>query len=426
MSNLGYLFLRDNELSGNVPEQFLNGCTSLNILMMDNNHLSGTLLSGIGKLSLRILTAARNNFEGAMTKENCQFSFEILDLRHNKFSGPIPSCFPIPLYYLFLQGNSFTGTTETLLNFSGMSAMDLSDNKFSGTIQIPYRLYNMRYLLLAGNQFHGQIPSQICELQTIDILDLSRNNFTGSIPPCLNNMSFGKTYFSSQYSQGYRLTPYSAIPDFTEVQLVTKGFSLSYKGATLEYMSGLDFSSNQLTGEIPHQIEDLFALHALNLSHNNLNGPIPQSFQKLESIESLDLSNNNLSGQIPVQLEDLHSLSVFNVSYNNLSGRAPEKGQFGTFGESSYKGNPYLTWSISNRGNATLSPIPTPLNDGNKNDSAIDFTSFYWSFAASFGTVLIMLATILWINPYWRRAWFYFIQVCLHKCFGQFIDNAFY
>ena len=209
------------------------------------------------------------------------------------------------------------------------------------------------------------------------------------------------------------------------VQFITKGLSLSYKGGILQYMSGLDLSFNQFTGEIPHQIGDLHALHALNLSHNHLNGPIPESFHKLESIESLDLSNSNLSGQIPLQLLDLHSLSVFDVSNNNLSGRAPDEGQFATFGDSSYKGNPHLSWNISNRGIATPPP-PTPLNGGEKNDSAIDLTSFYWTFAASYVTVVLMLVTILWINPHWRRAWFYFVEGCLLRCFGRFLDDAFY
>ncbi|RDX65298.1 putative inactive leucine-rich repeat receptor kinase XIAO, partial [Mucuna pruriens] len=430
MSSLVGLFLRDNNFSGKIPEHIFSGCTQLNYLMMDNNHLNGTIPTGIGKLNPAILTASWNNLEGTITKEFCNLELDIFDLRHNKFSGELPSCLKMPSYYLFLQGNSLSGTiNEAFINSSGndLQAIDLSDNKFRGTIpESIYGLKSLRFLLLAGNHLHGQLSSKLCQLQKVDILDLSRNNFTGSIPSCLNN-SFGKELFSSDYVPGFRLTPFKAIPDFTAVQLVTKGFSRSYQGVTLEYMSGLDLSCNQLTGEIPQQIGDLYALHALNLSHNHLSGPIPESFQKLESIESLDLSNNNLSGQIPLQLQDLHSLAVFNVSYNNLSGKAPHMGQFGTFDESSYKGNPSLTWNNSNRGIPTPAPPPpTLLHDGEKRDSAIDFTAFFWSFASSYVMVLIVLGMILWINPHWRRSWFYFVERCCHKCFGQFLDDAFY
>ena len=417
----------NNNFSGNVPNHILDGCFSLKTLMMDSNQLNGTLLSVIRKLRLVTLTASRNNLEGAITDEWCQHNLVMLDLSHNKFSGTIPSCFEMPAY-LFLQGNSLTGTIPEALisNYSRPTAIDFSDNKFIGTIPDSiYKLWSLRFLLLAGNQLQGQLSSQVCQLEQINILDLSRNNFTGSIPPCFSSMSFGN--FTIPLYSLDRLKPFSPRPDVAEMQLTTKNLYLSFKSDKFQMMSGLDLSSNQLTGEIPHQIGDLHYLHSLNLSHNHLHGLIPESFQKLKNIESLDLSNNNLSGQIPIQLQDLNFLSTFDVSYNNLSGKAPDKGQFANFDEDNYKGNPYLTWNNSNRGSLTTLPPPsTALHDGEENDTAIDFTAFCWSFASSYVMVQIVLVTILWINPHWRRQWFYFVEVCLHKCFGQFLEDVFY
>lgn len=67
----------------------------------------------------------------------------------------------------------------------------------------------------------------------------------------------------------------------------------------LNYMFGIDLSSNKLVGEIPPELGRISNIHALNFSHNNLFGPIPITLSKIKLIESLDISYNNLSGKIP-------------------------------------------------------------------------------------------------------------------------------
>ncbi|KAK1568784.1 hypothetical protein Q3G72_028685 [Acer saccharum] len=37
--------------------------------------------------------------------------------------------------------------------------------------------------------FYGEIPSDICKLSSLHILDLAENNLSGSIPSCLGNLS---------------------------------------------------------------------------------------------------------------------------------------------------------------------------------------------------------------------------------------------
>ncbi|MED6112252.1 hypothetical protein PIB30_059987 [Stylosanthes scabra] len=438
MANLEALSLENNNFSGNLHEHILNGCLSLTNLFLDNNQLNGTLPSFTKLPNLSFLTASRNNFQGSITKEFCgpRF-FMILDLSFNNLSGTLPSC--LNMSTLNLQGNGFTGKIpEASTNLWVM--INLSGNKFTGTIpESIYNLPHLWYLLLAGNDLQGQIPNQICQLKNLQLLDLTHNNLSGFIPSCLNiqiseeidGMTESIPGVSSRIVHILSMMQQIIIiyiQHLQKVQLTMKASPLQYQGYILGDMSALDLSCNHLSGEIPNQIGDLFDLHSLNLSNNHLNGSIPKSFKNLQAIESLDLSNNRLSGQIPLELQDLNSLSVFNVSYNNLSGRAPEQGQFGTFGDSSYKGNPFLSWGISNRGNAALPP-PTPvqLDEVNKDDSAIiDFTSFCWSFAATSVTVLLALLTILWTNPHWRGAWFYFIEGLLLRCFGKFLEDAFY
>ncbi|KAJ0970220.1 hypothetical protein J5N97_023097 [Dioscorea zingiberensis] len=124
--------------------------------------------------------------------------------------------------------------------------------------------------------------------------------------------------------------------------LVMKGTQREYS-KTLQYVSSIDLSGNNLSGDIPHQLMNLFGLQNLNLSGNTLTGKIPENIGHLSLLESLDLSRNNLGGSIPTSMSMLTFLSHLNLSYNSLSGKIPSGSQLQTFRDPSmYIGNPGL------------------------------------------------------------------------------------
>ncbi|KFK24391.1 hypothetical protein AALP_AAs47967U000100 [Arabis alpina] len=183
--------------------------------------------------------------------------------------------------------------------------------------------------------------------------------------------------------------------------------SSEFSEGTLDYMYGLDLSSNELSGAIPAELGDLSKLRTMNLSRNFLASSIPDSFSKLKDMESLDLSYNMLHGTIPHQLTNLTSLAVFNVSYNNLSVIIPQGGQFNTFSEESYLGNPLLCGPPINRSCEAKKNSEEADNGGGEEDdeAIIDMMVFYWNTASTCVAALIGILVLMCIDCSWRLAW---------------------
>ena len=87
----------------------------------------------------------------------------------------------------------------------------------------------------------------------------------------------------------------------------------------------LELPGNGLSGSIPPELGDLFALETLDLSGNALIGGIPASLGDPASLVSLDLSGNGLGGTIPASLGDLTALQVLALSDNQIGGTIPSR-----------------------------------------------------------------------------------------------------
>ena len=136
---------------------------------------------------------------------------------------------------------------------------------------------NLIVLFLQSNRFFGRIPSHLCLLTQLQILNLAVNQISGSIPTCLNNI----------IALTHKWTPNSTITHSYQDYVKPNGFVASsydnhaiwmWKGREREYQSilalvkSIDLSSNKLVRTIPREILKLDGLISLNLSRNLLTG----------------------------------------------------------------------------------------------------------------------------------------------------------
>ncbi|KAG7588356.1 Leucine-rich repeat [Arabidopsis suecica] len=430
LESLDVLIADNNQFTG-IGDGLIHS-KGLKFLELSNNSLQGVIPSWFGGFYFLYLSVSDNLLNGTIPSTLFNVSFQLLDLSRNKFSGNLPSHFNSRhMGLLYLHDNEFSGPVPSTL-LENVMLLDLRNNKLSGTIPRFVSNRYVLYLLLRGNTLTGHIPTSLCEFKSIRVLDLANNRLNGLIPSCLNNVSFGRSLdyeIDPEYGSSYAIVradqeleeaysrslvlplefelDYSGYLDFT-VEFTSKRRYDSYMGESFKFMFGLDFSSNELIGEIPRELGDFQRMRALNLSRNSLSGLVPESFSNLTDIESIDLSFNVLHGSIPHDLTKLDYLVVFNVSYNNLSGSIPTQGKFFSLSETNYIGNPFLCGTAINKrcddDNTTgFKETDSPSGD---DERAIDMETFYWSLIATYSITWMALIVFLCFDSPWRQEWF--------------------
>ena len=326
--------LTNEPLITQIPPEFAS-LTNLRYLNLAENGINSPFPSVISSLSsLNSVRLSGNHFIGGLPKELTGLpNLEELNLQACSFIGSIPpeyGNFP-KLKYLYLNGNDLFGSIPVELgNISTLEELSLSNNRLIGGI--PPQLGNLtrlKSLYLSADSLSGTIPPGIGKYATQ--IDLSENSLSGEIPQEVLYSVNGRWYLnlSGNHLTG-SIPPAPEIGVLPYISLYLSNNELSGEIPISFFLhsdfigeSRMDLSYNNLSGNIPKEIDHFLYLSRLDLSHNNFSGSIPKEIGKTLFLEEIDLSMNKFSGSIPAELFNCPWLSMIDLSSNLLSGEFP-------------------------------------------------------------------------------------------------------
>ncbi|KAK1383416.1 hypothetical protein POM88_021151 [Heracleum sosnowskyi] len=248
--------LKELKLASCRLRQFpdLRNLPSLITLDLAENQIPGDIpnwIWNIGNGGLQYLNLSVNQLEKLQEPYDVH-NLSWIDLRSNHLRGKIPIP-PKNVYFLDYSNNFFSSAIPTNINLSAAIFFSVSSNRLS-----------------------GNIPVSICSASNLQLLDLSNNYLTGSLPSCLFKFS--------------------------------------------DALGVLKLGNNSLTGNISGVFGNKCALQTLDVSGNLLEGTVPESLANCVNLEVLNLGNNQLDDSFPCFLKDSPRLHVLVLHSNAFHG----------------------------------------------------------------------------------------------------------
>ncbi|XP_033130463.1 receptor-like protein 48 isoform X3 [Brassica rapa] len=305
LKSLTFLDLSHLNTRSMVDMSLFSHLMSLSVLHISGNNLNISsnlnLPSPIGSLALASCNISE--FPKFLQRQTSLF---YLDISNNKIKGQVPEwLWSLPgLGYVDLSRNSFSGFDgpADVIQRNEIYMLDISSNTFKNPF--PLLPKSIIYFSASDNQFSGEIPKIICELDSLGKLILSNNNFSGSIPWCFENFNTKLTVLHLQNN--------SLSGEFPE-ESISVG------------LVSLDVSHNQLSGELPKSLINCTYLQFVNVEDNMFNGTFPFWLRVLPGLQFLVLRSNKFHGPLypPEGSMSFPKLRIFDISKNLFSGALP-------------------------------------------------------------------------------------------------------
>ncbi|KAJ6340537.1 hypothetical protein OIU77_008325 [Salix suchowensis] len=222
--------------------------------------------------------------------------------------------------------------SDSLLELQHLNYLDLSLNNFDESIMhFIGSLSSLRYLNLSYNLFTVTIPYQLKNLSLLQSLDLSYS-FDASVEnlgwlshlSCLEHLDLSGSNLGEVNDWLQVVTNLPRLKDLrlNQCRLADRIPSpLSFMNSS-KFLAVLHLSNNNLSSAIyPWLYNFSNSLVDLDLSGNQLQGLVPDGFRNMGALTNLVLSRNQLEGGIPRSIGEMCGLHTLDLCHNNLTGK---------------------------------------------------------------------------------------------------------
>lgn len=309
------------------------GATSWTISAKDKNENSSAVLEFLNPLTN----------ECTWTGVTCGFMASSSDMTETKNISSIDEDRKNHIFALHLGSMNLIGSVPTELGtcIPSLLELDLSSNFLTGTLSD--NMFDggwqstLNWLDVSGNNLTGTIPPAVWSMDALQFLFLYKNQFTGSIQrrEQQQNIStsddagsrqgdfLAQVFIERNQFTGSLPTWFTALADLKQWIAHHNQFTgpLPDPPLNLEYF---DMSYNQLSGSIPNTFWSEFTspgIKVLYLDNNKLSGPLPNATIQRQLLEILWLNNNSLTDEIPNGFaQDWMHLQSLQLHGNDLTG----------------------------------------------------------------------------------------------------------
>jgi hypothetical protein len=199
--------------------------------------------------------------------------------------------------------------------------IDLSENNVTGTLPNEIAsLSNLVALNMSYDDISGTIPENFFDLlDELETLDMQENRLSGTISVTESRLRF-LDLGNNALTGSFPFFPNAENLIFKRNNLTSIDDRYSTSSPSLKNFQGYH---NLFSGPLP-KIWNLPNLIKLDLSYNFWSGTIPQDLWNLPSLKSLLLGHCMLTGPLP-DYSDSHSMYRLWVNSNQLSGSIPSR-----------------------------------------------------------------------------------------------------